>query len=132
MCAIALILEGNSEHVAHALRKIGLSGDKNPIWTAHHLIIDALNRSNNRYCSKWAPFSVLVREAAKNWSFFSVRAIKKRPIFFGFPYIISSLLIYITVNHKNQKIVYLVLYLLWTGSKTKVSKNIIFNPDEYI
>ena len=45
----ALLLDGNSEHVAHAWRKIDLFGEKNPVFDCS--CSDALNRSNDKDCS---------------------------------------------------------------------------------
>ena len=45
------ISNGNSEHVAHALGKIGLFGEKKSDWLLLPFKSNGLNRSNNRDCS---------------------------------------------------------------------------------
>ena len=45
---MVLILDGNSEHVAHVCRKIGLFGEKKNRFVAALDLIKYLNRSNNK------------------------------------------------------------------------------------
>ena len=44
---MVLILDGKSEHVAHAWRKIGVYGGKKSDLWPHSIESNALNRSNN-------------------------------------------------------------------------------------
>ena len=53
---MVLLLDGNSEHVAHACRKVGLFGEKNPTSESSRV---ALRMSNNTLLLTCAPISEL-------------------------------------------------------------------------
>ena len=63
--SILLILDGNSEHVAHALRKIGLFGEKKHRFVTSLDLIKCLKRNKQQ---KWLLTCAPISELPSNLS----------------------------------------------------------------